>query len=104
MEPGGDPPALWLAWAEIQFAAGRADALAHPGQPAAGGAGFRGAAGAVVSTSTRTSAGVSRSQTAALAPGPACFIVFVRASCTSRKTANWTPGGGSVPVLMPVRS
>jgi hypothetical protein len=32
------------------------------------------------STSTRISPGSSRSRTAALAPGPACFIVFVRAS------------------------
>src|SRR6185312_13386292 len=48
IEPGGDSPAARLPRAAGQFAAERADALGHPGQPAAGRGGYADAAGAVV--------------------------------------------------------
>ena len=48
IEPGGDPPAARLTRTAGQFAAKRADALGHPGQAAAGSAGYSGAADAVV--------------------------------------------------------
>src|ERR1700722_12564428 len=48
IEPGGDPPAARLTRAAGEFAADRADALGHPGQPAAGSAAYAGAADAIV--------------------------------------------------------